>query len=138
MDKDIILNIKGSQRNVQGEGNSIELVTQGKLYKIDDVYYIEYDESELSGMEGTKTQISIRDDSITMERIGNHPSQFFFEKGKKYINSMSTPLGPVVMEIYPTTINHKINDDQGKLDVRYQLGIGGKHVSSNELKLFYK
>lgn len=138
MDKNILLNIKGKHYNAKGEGSSIELITQGKLYKVDDVYFIEYEESELSGMEGTKTQISIKDDSIMMERIGAHPSQFLFEKGKKYINSTNTPLGPVVMEIYPTTIDHQISENEGKLDVKYQLGIDGKHVSSNELSLFYK
>lgn len=138
MDKDIILTIKGSHRNLEGEDRSIELVTQGRLYKKNDAYYIEYEESELSGMQGTKTQISIKDGSVMMERFGKYPSQLLFEKGKMYINSYETPYGSIQIEVYPTRVDHKIDDNEGKLDLEYQLGIDGRYVSSNELLLFYR
>jgi len=138
MDKNIILTIRGSHRNMDGEDRSIELVTQGRLYKKNDAYYIEYEESELSGMQGTKTQISIKDGTVMMERVGKYPSQLLFEKGKMYINSYETPYGSIQIEVYPTRVDHDLDDNGGKVDLEYQLGIDGRFVSSNELQLFYR
>ncbi len=138
MDKNIILTIKGSHRNMDGEDRSIELVTQGRLFKKNDAYYIEYEESELSGMQGTKTQISIKDGTVMMERFGKYPSQLLFEKGKMYINSYETPYGSIQIEVYPTRVHHELDDNGGKLDLEYQLGIDGRFVSSNELQLYYR
>ena len=136
MDKKILLTIKGSHHSIEGENSSIELITEGRLFTKDDIYYIEYEESEISGMQGTKTLISVQDDSIMMERSGTHSSQFWFEKGRKYINSYNTPFGVMQMEIYSTKVKHDLNDSEGKLDLKYQLALKGSYASNVYFTLF--
>ena len=138
MDKKVLLTIKGSHQNRNGENSSIELTTEGHLFEKDGTYYIEYEESELSGQQGTKTLFSVQDDSVTMQLSGANPSQFLFEQGKRYMNRCETPFGAAQLEIYPTRVTHEIGEDQGRLDLKYQLDFGGRHTGTNELMLFYR
>ena len=54
MDKKILLTIIGSHRGVDGENSTIELITEGRLFRKDGIYYIEYEESEISGKRAPK------------------------------------------------------------------------------------
>ena len=119
--KKVILSITGNQTNEFGEDNKIELITEGLLYKKGDDFCIEYEESDLSGLEGTRTTIRVEDKRIYLERTGAHESRYVFEKGKKYINYSETPIGNIEMGIYPTVINSDMQDDSGSLGIKYQL-----------------
>lgn len=136
--KKVILSIKGNQVNPEGQDNKIELITEGRLYKKDNAYYIEYEESVISGMEGTKTMIVVEDQRIFLERTGSHESRFVFEKGRKYVNYYETPFGNLEMGIFPTKIDSSMDENQGKLDLKYELDISGKYAGSNELMVSYQ
>jgi uncharacterized beta-barrel protein YwiB (DUF1934 family) len=138
MKKKILLTIKGNHLSTKGQNSSIELITEGCLFEKDGAYHIEYEESEISGMEGTTTKFSLQDNSVIMQRSGSNPSLFMFEQGKKYINSYSTPAGSISMGIYPTKVEHQLGEEEGKLDLKYQLDIDGIHTGVNELMLYYK
>lgn len=139
MEKAILLTIKGSRLYPEGEDSSVELITKGRLYKNDksDIYNIEYEESEISGIEGFKTLISVNGSQVEMERVGISSAKLIFEKGKKFINSYETPFGILQMEIYPIKVDHKIDDHEGEVDLEYQLGFGGRYTSSNSFTLKY-
>ncbi|NLJ41584.1 MAG: DUF1934 domain-containing protein [Clostridiales bacterium] len=136
--KKVILTIRGNQVNPHGEDHKIELITEGLLYRKGSAYFIEYEESIISGMEGTKTLITVEDQRIYLERTGSHESQFVFEKGRKYVNYYETPFGNLEMGIFPTKIDSVLDEKEGKLDLKYELNISGKYAGSNELKVSYQ
>ena len=138
MEKKILLTIKGSHIGVDGEQSSVELITEGLLFEKDGVVYIEYEESEISGKAGTKTIITIDDNTVSMERSGTSFSQMFFEPGKSYINNFSTPFGAMQMEIYPTRVKYELNEEEGRLDLKYQMAIDGRTAGTNELTFLFK
>lgn len=135
--KRVILSIRGNQVNPEGEDKKIELITEGLLYKKGNSYHIEYEESVLSDMEGTKTVIIVEDKRVSLERTGAQESHFIFEKGKKYVNYYETPFGSLEMGIFPTRIDSAMDENQGKLDLKYQLDIAGKYAGFNELMVSY-
>lgn len=138
MEKQILLNIKGVYRPNTGEDSTLELSTEGKLFKDNDVYYIQYEGSEVSGMDGSTTLFSIHDKSVLMERFGKYQAQFFFEKGAKYIGSYLTEQGIIQMGIYSTKVDHFIGETEGSMDITYQMNIGNRYASMNDLSLRYK
>mgnify|MGYP000889263383 FL=1 len=138
MDKKILLTIKGNHISADGEQHSIEFVTEGRLFQKDGVHYIEYEESAISSKEGTKTLIAIDNNSVSMERTGTSFSHLFFEPGKSYVNNLMTPYGILQMGIIPTRIKYEYNEEQGRLDLVYQMAIDGKTAGTNELTFFYK
>ena len=57
MDKSVVLTITGIQR-IAGEDKTVELVTMGRFFKEGNIYYIEYEESIITGYDGNKTLIT--------------------------------------------------------------------------------
>lgn len=136
--KKVILSIKGNQIKPHGEDSKIELITEGILYKKDDVYYIEYEESIISGLEGSKTIIMVEDRRVFLERTGSSESRFILEKGRKYVNYYETPFGKMEMGVFPTRVDSIMDENQGKLDVKYELDVSGIYAGSNELMVTYQ
>ena len=73
-----------------------------------------------------------------MERFGKYQAQFFFEKGAKYIGSYLTEQGIIQMGIYSTKVDHFIGETEGSMDITYQMNIGNRYASMNDLLLRYK
>ena len=67
------------QSRVSVEDELIEVVTIGKLYITSNSYRVEYDETELSGMEGTKTTMLIKDNYFKLSRVGTTETNMEFE-----------------------------------------------------------
>ena len=71
MDKSVIISIKGTQTYEDAEPETIELVTEGRLMDCgDEGYTFSYQESELTGLEGTLTTFQVEPDRITLMRMG--------------------------------------------------------------------
>lgn len=136
MENNILLSISGSQK-VEDEVNNMELVTQGCYYEKDNVKYIEYYESELSGLDGCKTTISVDGDTVSMLREGNAEAHMVFKKGERCVNLYSTPYGSLEMGCYPLELDSCLTADGGKLAMKYQLDISGRYASQNTLNLQY-
>lgn len=136
MDKQVVLTITGIQR-IDGQDKTVELITWGRFFKEGGIYYIEYEDSVITGFEGNKTLITIDGDKILLERSGTFKTHLFFEKGKKYVNCYDTPFGIHEMGVYPTSIELSMGQSQGKLDLKYQLDVGGQYAGVNELSVSY-
>ena len=62
-----IINIRTTQVDINTKQDEvIELITEGKFYKKSDAYYLVYDESEISGMQGTTTTLKIKDNQVVL------------------------------------------------------------------------
>ena len=64
MEKDVVISIKGTQRYDNNDPDVIELVTQGRLTREGESYTLSYQESELTGLEGTLTTIQVDGEQI--------------------------------------------------------------------------
>ena len=92
--KDIILRIK--------DNDGIEFTTEGRFYAKGNTTLIQYDETELSGMEGCTTSLTITPTRVRMRRSGEqlHDStEMIFEKGKRLHGIYATPYGSIPMEV---------------------------------------
>jgi uncharacterized beta-barrel protein YwiB (DUF1934 family) len=137
MGTSVMIKVTGSQMGLDGQDRCIEMITTGILTQKGQMYELEYEESELSGMEGTTTKIQFEREFVSLERIGEYPSQMVFAKGKKYVNFFTTPFGHMEMGIYPTYVNTKMSDEEGNINLSYLMDIEGKVQSSNRLLVKY-
>lgn len=134
--KPVILTIKGKQINLEGEENNIEMITEGKFYKKNEVYYIVYDESEITGMEGSITTLKIQGKKVSLKRFGNNNSKLTFEKGKSHISEYDTLYGFMPIEIVTSNVEIDISDSGiGKIKLAYTLDISGVLESTNKLSI---
>ena len=80
MKKDVLITIKGTQK-VGGESDVIEMMTTGRFYRKNKLYYISYEETEATGYEGCRTTLKVGpNDKVTMTRFGPSRSQLIVEQ----------------------------------------------------------
>ncbi|HBM79705.1 MAG: DUF1934 domain-containing protein [Clostridiales bacterium] len=132
MNKKVIVNVK-SKQVIDGEDEKIELITTGKFYKKESSYFVVYDETEISGMEGTTTTVKIDDDQVDLIRFGTISAKLGFKKGKKDISLYKTPFGITELVINPSLVDINVGDEGGEVKLLYELEMCGYNASSNEL-----
>jgi len=135
MKKDVIISIYGLQESGDVEQSNITLVTQGQLARRGGRYFVSYEESELTGLEGTRTTLSIDDQTVEVNRSGLYPSRMIFEKGKRHTSLYHTEYGDLIVGLSTEHIRNNIGDDGGSLDVRYAVEIDHSLAGTNHLKV---
>ena len=94
MNKKAIITVDSMVLN--DEEDLIGVVTPGEFYETEDGFRVEYEETKLSGMEGTKTIIIIRENSFDLIREGTTETKMEFKDRQKTVSLYKTP--DVVME----------------------------------------
>lgn len=78
MKKDVWLTISSQQQFAGCDEENIDLQTAATLYERGGKYYIAYEESELTGLEGTKTTVKLDGKTVALIRTGTFPSHMLF------------------------------------------------------------
>lgn len=115
------------------DGEKIEVVSPGEFTKTDNGYKIVYEETELSGMEGTITKILIEDEKVVLERQGTTETKMVFISGEPYVCLYNTPYGMLEITISTKMLNVNINDKGGNLEINYDIVVAGQKPSNTSL-----
>ena len=138
MKKDVIISIRGLQEQDGEAGDPITLVTPGRFYRKNDSYYISYEESELTGLAGTRTTLRVKPDFVKLVRTGLYPSELLFELGKRHMSLYHTDYGDLSIVVSTNHIRNTLTDDGGDLDVQYTVEVANTPVGVNHLSLTIK
>ena len=115
----------------------IEMYSEGELYITDERVIIAYDESELTGMEGSHTQVRFEKSQtglVTMMRSGSVNTILVFEEGKRHICTYQTPYMPFEICVFTKTVNNTLLED-GKIDLDYIVEIRGAQAERTQFKI---
>lgn len=138
MKKSIKLKIKSTITYVDQENENIEIITEGELYTKRDKIYITYEESEISGMENSKTVLVINSNQyIEMIRFGSTNSKMHFKLDQETNTVYKTQYGNFQMVINTKKINNTVDfeAEEGSITLDYKLHVKGLSKSSNHLKV---
>lgn len=120
------------------EEDLIGVVTPGEFSKIDDLFKVQYEETKISGMEGTKTTLLIREDSFDLIREGTTESKMEFEKNKRTVSLYKTPYGILDITIETKKLEIDVTEDGGNINAIYILEIGEQSVLKTNLSINIK
>ncbi len=138
MNTNFLIKIKGLQiDSVNDEAENMELTTEG-VYEYDKenmLYYIEYDESEATGMEGTHTSVEIGEDYISVQRSGSVNSDMLFVEGRKTHSMYTTPFGKLLMGIYTNRLEIDTTDSKCHIKADYIIDINDQLLGKNKLEI---
>ena len=123
MEKDVIISIQGLQHYAGMDSDNIELVTEGKLEDAEGALRLSYQESELTGMEGTTTVFHVEPERVTLLRMGNVSSEMVFEEGRRHMSLYSTPYGSMEVGILARELRSTLDQNGGKLEINYDIEI---------------
>lgn len=138
MKKKKVLITVNTIQSFDDESEEIELVTEGVMYKKEGFYLLEYDESEISGMKGTKTSIEIWDKHVKLIREGTTNSKLVFNTGIEHVSLYGNEQGAFEIIIKPRRVNIDVSDIGGTLELDYLIETQGVNMSENKLVLTIK
>lgn len=136
----IILDIKSTIKQIDGEVNTIDMMTEGELFEKNNSIYLIYHESEVSGMEGSKTMLKISGDTVTMTRFGTTTSKIIFNEMNPMESVYQTPYGNFNMTVKTSTLSTEFDMDKlsGFIKVDYEMTLESLSNSINHLEIKIK
>lgn len=134
--QEVLISIQVKQ-DFEEEGEHVmELLTQGEMKLADSGgYCISYEESEMTGLEGTTTTFMVHDKQITLTRAGAVRSYMHFEEGRRHQSSYDTPYGSMDVEIHTTKFFQSITETGGEISLDYQIEISRNIVGNNFFRI---
>ncbi len=135
MKKKALIHVLSSIPDVKEKDDSIEVVTPGNFYKKDKNYYAVYEETAISGMEGTTTTLKIGEKNFSLIRMGNTSTKMDFTLNKKSMSMYSTPYGTLEININTKKLDINIDDNGGSIYIDYILGVEGQKPQNTILSI---
>ena len=115
----------------------IEIFTEGRLRTTPERFSLTYEETEITGMEGSKTVVSFlksHPELVTMSRTGSVNTALVFEPKKRHICSYTTPFMPFELCVRTLSMDNRLESD-GEFSIEYIIEIRGATAEHNTLFL---
>lgn len=134
MENNAFISVKSFNDLESEEG--IEVLTPGEFYVEENgVFKAIYEETEISGMNGTTTTLLICNDELILEREGSTNAKMNFKKGETSISIYDTPYGMMDLQIRTEELDVDIDKNGGKVFAKYSLELGGQAPIVTNLSL---
>ena len=134
----VSLSVRGEQYFDDVDPNETELLTEGVLEVLEDGLRNAYDETSLTGMEGTTTTFLVKGEQVVLTRTGTVNSQMIFEEGKQHTSLYETPFGELPIDIQTSSLRHNLSERGGVMDIKYAIAVDHTVTGRNCFKLRVK
>ncbi|SFP35574.1 Uncharacterized beta-barrel protein YwiB, DUF1934 family [Oscillibacter sp. PC13] len=134
----VLLSIRGEQYFDDIDPDATELMTDGTLESTEAGFLLTYQESELTGMEGTTTTFEVRGPLVILTRSGKVNSQMVFEEGRQHTSLYETPFGELTVDIQTSTLKHNLSEGGGLMEIKYSIAVEHTVTGRNCFKIRVK
>ena len=134
MAKDVLVSIKGTQI-IDGEKDTVEMITAGTWYEKNGKQYLLYEESYEEVQVTTKNTLKITPELIEVSKKGVVSSKMIYELGKKHQTNYMTPMGMIVLGITTGDIFVEADADTLRVEIKYAMEMNGQFVSNNTMEI---
>lgn len=135
MENNATIMLQTLQTSKNDKPSVIELRTKGRYAEKNGKYYVIYEESEMTGFEGTTTTIKVDNEIISMTRKGKYSAKMVFVRGEKRMCMLETPFGAIPVCVNPLAVENRLTEDGGEVRIEYILDFENTECCKNELKL---
>ncbi len=135
--KQVWVTVTGNQCDRDGEEQQIELQALGRYYEKNGVHYIVYEESQVSGMQGTTTALKVYSDHVVLSRRGEVEQRLDFYLQRKTCGQYVTAFCRMQIDVYTRTLEIRSATDGNPsvVVIHYDLEIDGQWQSMNRLTI---
>lgn len=99
---------------------------------------IRYEESELSGMEGTTTELIFTKDEptlVTLRRTGTVRCALVMEEHRQHSGVYETPVMPLDLTVITHSLSNTVTEDGGVMDAYYSIRFGAVTTTRTRLRV---
>jgi uncharacterized beta-barrel protein YwiB (DUF1934 family) len=133
--KDVLITISSIQ-NIDGrESAGPELITEGRYDFAQDGAHLVYQESALTGMTGTKTDLHVKPDEVILSRRGAVNSQMVFRRGEHSRFLYHTEYGAMTVGLNTRRLENRLGEHGGELEIEYALDFEQALLSRNRFQI---
>jgi uncharacterized beta-barrel protein YwiB (DUF1934 family) len=133
--KDVLISIHSSFAYEEGEEQQMDFTTDGYYFYEDDVGCLSYEETEVTGMEGTRTSLFVMSDQVVVDREGTVTSRMVFKEGLKSAFQYATPFGNANMGINTRRITRNMDGSAGSVEIDYVVDMEHVVASRNKFSI---
>ena len=137
-EKQIILFVRGEQTYDSVAPEVTELATEGIMTLDGEEIRLSYEETELTGMEGTTTRFTVRGDTVVLERTGMIQSRMEFRQGERSSSLYETPWGTMVVDIATTKLAPRRTERGGVMEIVFTIAVNHQVTGENRFKVRVK
>ena len=131
----VLLSIRGEQYFDGIDPDAQELMTEGTMTLTEDGMVLAYEETALTGMEGTTTRFQIRGPRVILTRSGTVNSQMVFEEGRQHTSLYETPFGELSVDIQTSVLKHNLTERGGLMEIKYSIAVEHTVTGRNCFKI---
>jgi len=135
MRKDVLISITGMPDSGDGQPEPIQFSTEGKLFRKNGRYYITYQESALTGMEGITTTMKLEDRQVTLMRNGSLASHMVFQEGEKHWGTYQLEGRTMTVAVSTQRVSHHMGDQGGDVELAYSIEVDHVLATTNTLRM---
>ena len=136
MKKDVWLTIRSRQQFEGCDEERVNLETAATLYERGGKYYIAYEESELTGLEGTKTTVKLDGKTVTLIRTGTFPSHMLFSEDERHVGLYQTPIGQdMTIATHTSHVCNSVGENGGRLVIDYTVEVDNSLMGEHHFEM---
>jgi len=132
MSKDVLISIQSVQNLDGRDSDGPELITLGTYDYASDGIVFSYLESELTGLDGTKTSFRVLPEEVTLTRKGSVNAQMVFRRGEKRNFRYQTAVGSLNMGVDTHRLEYWLDEHGGNMEIEYDLNVDQSFLSRNK------
>lgn len=129
----VVVSVTGIQQDQSDEENRLELIAVGRHYKKNNIDYFCYEESDISGLEGTRTILKVSDHRLILLRLGKVEQKLVFQPGVVSDSLYRTPQGNFQLSVKTSGLTVELSEGCGQIQATYELELDGLWQSANRL-----
>lgn len=134
----VMLSIRGEQYFDGIDPDAQELMTEGTMTLTEDGMVLAYQETALTGMEGTTTRFQLQGPRVILTRSGTVNSQMVFEEGRQHTSLYETPFGELSVDIQTSVLKHNLTERGGLMEIKYSIAVEHTVTGKNCFKIRVK
>ena len=136
--KDVWISINSIHGYEDDEEDRLEFSTDGYYYYEDGVGCLSYQESDVTGLEGTRTSMIVTPDQVVVDRDGMITSRMVFKEGAKNAFLYETPYGQATLGIDTRKIRRSLDENGGQVEIDYVVDVEHALASRNRFQITVK
>ena len=131
----VMLSIRGEQYFDGIDPDATELMTEGTMTVTEEGFLLSYEETALTGLDGTTTTFTVKDGQVVLTRTGKVNSQMVFQEGCRHTSLYETPFGALSVDIQTSRLRCSLTERGGLLDIRYSIAIQHTATGQNAFRI---
>lgn len=137
-ERDVLISIRGRQRDEDGEDQTMELTTTGTLWQDGDTVCLSYVETEMTGMNGVKTTFRVEGEKVVMVREGELQSTMTFVEGERNESLYDLGFAAFLLRVSAKRVRARTGEDGGRLELRYSVEMEHRLVANHDYEIEYQ